>query len=73
MRISDTGVGLQQGGSGLGTGLSTLRERLRLIYGDEAHLRLSAGEGEAVVAELDLPALSEPVSPPAPARSGAED
>src|SRR5438128_1795814 len=33
VRVSDTGVGLQQAGNGLGTGLSTLRERLQLSFG----------------------------------------
>jgi signal transduction histidine kinase len=61
VRVSDTGVGLQPGRGGLGTGLSTLRERLRLTFGDDAQLRLSAREGRGAVAELDLPALSEPV------------
>lgn len=54
--VSDTGVGLQSSSNGLGTGLSTLRERLRLIFGDEAQLRISAQEPRGVCAELDLPA-----------------
>ncbi|HYE57119.1 MAG TPA: hypothetical protein VD948_01390, partial [Rhodothermales bacterium] len=73
VRVRDTGVGLRQGSTGLGTGLSTLRERLRLSFGDDATLRLSAGEGGGAVAELDLPALTEPVSPPVPPPSDAED
>ncbi|HZW51408.1 MAG TPA: histidine kinase, partial [Rudaea sp.] len=42
--VADSGVGLQQAGAGLGTGLSTLRERLALFFGSEATLRLSALE-----------------------------
>jgi signal transduction histidine kinase len=36
MRVTDTGVGLKQASRGLGTGLSTLRERLKLAFGGEA-------------------------------------
>jgi len=38
MRVKDTGVGLRKGNGGLGTGLTTLRERLRLAFGREASL-----------------------------------
>ena len=43
VRVTDTGAGLHQSANGLGTGLTTLRERLQLIFGDAAHLRLIAG------------------------------
>ena len=33
VRVTDTGAGLHQSANGLGTGLATLRERLRLIFG----------------------------------------
>jgi LytS/YehU family sensor histidine kinase len=56
MRVSDTGVGLGASGHGLGTGLSTLRERLRLIFGASANLQLSAQIPHGVCAELDIPA-----------------
>jgi LytS/YehU family sensor histidine kinase len=55
-QVIDTGVGLRQDGDGLGTGLSTLRERLQLIFGNEAHLRLSALVPRGVNAELEFPA-----------------
>ena len=32
VRVTDTGVGLQRAGDGLGTGLSALRERLQLAF-----------------------------------------
>jgi sensor histidine kinase YesM len=57
VRVIDSGVGLRQSSSGLGTGLSTLRERLKLVFGDDAELRVGAHEPHGVVAELDLPAL----------------
>jgi glucose-6-phosphate-specific signal transduction histidine kinase len=56
VRVSDTGVGLQATGQGLGTGLVTLRERLQLAFDGDAQLRLSALEPHGVCAELDFPA-----------------
>jgi LytS/YehU family sensor histidine kinase len=55
VRVSDTGVGLRQMGNGPGTGLSTLRERLQLVFGGDAQLRVSAQEPHGVCAELDFP------------------
>ena len=54
--VVDTGAGLRESGGGLGTGLSTLRERLQLIFGNTAQLRLSAVYPHGVRAELDFPA-----------------
>src|SRR5688572_15640802 len=56
VRVTDTGAGLDHPANGLGTGLTTLRERLQLIFGDRAHLRLIAGTPRGVVAEVDMPA-----------------
>jgi len=56
VRVSDNGAGLHQAANGLGTGLTTLRERLRLIFGDAAQLRLASGTPRGVVVEVDLPA-----------------
>ena len=56
MRVLDTGVGLRSSGGSLGTGLSALRERLALIFGDDARLSVTAREPSGVCAELDLPA-----------------
>ncbi len=56
VRVRDTGVGLQASSDGLGTGLSTLRERLRLIFGDNTQLRLSANAPHGVCAEIEFPA-----------------
>src|SRR5690348_2017135 len=41
VRVADTGAGLRQSASGLGTGLTALRERLRLIFGETVELRLT--------------------------------
>jgi signal transduction histidine kinase len=59
VRVSDTGVGLRQSGNGLGTGLSTLRERLHLAFGGDAQLRVTGLRPRGVCAELDLPARGE--------------
>ena len=56
IRVTDTGAGLHQSAHGLGTGLTTLRERLQLIFGDTAQLRLTAGAPRGVAAEVDMPA-----------------
>jgi len=59
VRVSDTGVGLGPSSNGLGTGLSTLRERLQLAFGGDARLRVSAQQPRGVCAEIDLPARGE--------------
>jgi sensor histidine kinase YesM len=56
VRVKDTGAGLRQSGNGLGTGLTTLRERLRLLFGDAAQLRLMSVAPRGVAAEVDMPA-----------------
>ena len=56
VRVTDTGVGLGSSENGLGTGLTALRERLRLIFGDAAQLRLTSGAQGGVAAEVDMPA-----------------
>jgi len=56
IRVSDSGVGLQQTPQGLGTGLSTLRERLDLVFGGDAELRIRALEPRGVCAEVEFPA-----------------
>jgi hypothetical protein len=64
VRVTDTGVGLQStndglGNDSLGTGLSTLRERLQLTFGSDAQLRLMEVAPHGVCAELDFPARQE--------------
>jgi two-component sensor histidine kinase len=54
--VVDTGVGFKPTSSGLGTGLSTLRERLQLTFGNDARLHLIEVEPHGVRAELDFPA-----------------
>lgn len=57
IRVSDTGVGLRPE-HGLRTGLSTLRERLQLMFGGDAQLRITSQERGGVCAELEMPALA---------------
>jgi LytS/YehU family sensor histidine kinase len=56
VRVTDTGAGLQQSASGLGTGLTALRERLRQIFGDAADLRLISAAPRGVAVEVEMPA-----------------
>jgi signal transduction histidine kinase len=55
-RVTDTGVGMQATTHGLGTGLSTLKERLQLVFGADARLSLSALVPHGVCAEVEFPA-----------------
>jgi hypothetical protein len=54
--VIDTGVGLGRTADGLGTGLSNLRERLKLAFGGDAKVYVVALEPHGVRAELDFPA-----------------
>jgi len=54
--VRDTGVGLATPGDGPGTGLASLRERLQLTFGGDAHLRISSLVPHGVSAEVDFPA-----------------
>jgi signal transduction histidine kinase len=55
MRVKDTGVGLKQTSRGLGTGLATLRERLKLAFGGEAKLTLTEVQPHGVCSEVVFP------------------
>jgi sensor histidine kinase YesM len=54
--VLDTGVGLERIGTGLGTGLATLRERLEITFGGDAQVRLASVHPHGVRAEVDFPA-----------------
>ena len=56
--VADTGAGMGAG-SGGGTGLSNVRSRLALRYGDAARLTLSLNEPRGVRASLRLPLTPE--------------
>ncbi|CAM5624268.1 sensor histidine kinase [Rhodanobacter lindaniclasticus] len=55
LRVRDSGVGLRTSGRHPGSGLHTLRERLRLLFGEAASLRVEARAPRGVCAELELP------------------
>ena len=57
VQVRDTGVGLGATDDGQGTGLASLRERLQLIFGPSAVLRVHDQEPRGVCAELELPAV----------------
>ena len=54
--VSDTGVGLKAIGTGLGTGLESLRERLRLAFSGDADLVLREVTPHGVRVEVSFPA-----------------
>jgi sensor histidine kinase YesM len=56
VRVADTGIGFTQQTRGLGTGLTTLRERLQLAFGQDITLRLTQFAPHGVSAELEFPA-----------------
>jgi signal transduction histidine kinase len=58
LRVTDTGVGLRQTSGGLGTGLSSLRERLHMMFGADAQLRVASRQPAGVVAEVEFPAIA---------------
>lgn len=58
VRVADNGVGLDAPAksSGRGIGLANVRNRLRILYGDDDRLTLASNEAGGAVAELRLPA-----------------
>ena len=56
IEVSDTGVGLQAGSPGLGTGLASLRERLALMFGGDAALRISELAPHGFRVSIECPA-----------------
>ncbi|HEY3077980.1 MAG TPA: histidine kinase [Burkholderiales bacterium] len=54
--VADTGVGFAQAATaGTGTGLSNIRERLKLIYGDAAELRIAQNSPSGTRVTLVVP------------------
>lgn len=54
--VNDTGVGLKPLGRGLGTGLESLRERLKLAFAGDAELELREVTPHGVCAQVSFPA-----------------
>jgi hypothetical protein len=59
LRVIDTGAGLQAKSASLGTGLSTLRERLQLTFGGDAQLHMTEVLPHGVCVEVEFPARKE--------------
>ena len=57
--VTDSGIGMQPTSGGLGTGLTSLRERLQLAFGGDAGLELSEEEPHGVHARIWFPARSQ--------------
>ena len=60
--VSDTGVGYQpaaSASSGTGIGLSNIRERLTLLYGDKAKLEIGGREQGGTLARITLPYVAQ--------------
>ena len=55
IRVTDTGVGLTSKTHGLGTGLTNLRERLRIAFSGEARFALTEVAPRGVCAEVSFP------------------
>jgi signal transduction histidine kinase len=55
IRVTDTGAGLKSATHGLGTGLTNLRERLKLAFGNDARLTLTEIQPHGVCAEVSIP------------------
>ena len=60
IRVKDTGMGFKTTSRGLGTGLSTLRERLKLAFGGDAQLTLTEVAPHGVCAEISFPGREVP-------------
>jgi two-component system LytT family sensor kinase len=58
VRVADNGVGLDAPAktSGRGIGLANVRNRLRILYGDDDRLSLTSNEAGGAVSELRVPA-----------------
>jgi sensor histidine kinase YesM len=65
LSVVDNGQGcasIEAALSGGGIGLRNIRERLRLLYGDAAHMQISSPAGRGFHVELSLP-IENPVNP----------
>lgn len=55
LSVHDDGAGCDPNAASAGTGLQRLRERLALLHGEAAQLRLAGAPGQGFRAELELP------------------
>ncbi len=59
--VTDTGQGLNASQSGGGVGLDNIRQRLRVLFSDAAHLMVSRNVPHGFRAVIDLPLPDEPI------------
>lgn len=67
VRVTDNGVGLDaaSASAGRGIGLTNVRDRLAILYGDDDLLRLIDNSAGGTIAELTIPARRRGDAPPA--------
>ena len=53
--VSDNGAGISESGTSDGTGLRNVRDRLRLVYGQDATLELTPGSPRGVTVRIGIP------------------
>jgi hypothetical protein len=61
--VRDTGAGLAETAaaqSGTGVGLTNIRERLKTLYGESAHLELAENHPRGAVATIEIPYVEAP-------------
>lgn len=80
LELEDDGVGIVESsdasasGNGLGIGMSNVVERLRVLYGDTAHMLISSRGGGGTLVTVEVPLLDEGAAAaltPSPAALGA--
>jgi signal transduction histidine kinase len=74
--VADTGLGFGKAATaGTGTGLSNIRERLKLLYGNKAQLRITENQPSGTVVSITVPYVSNAAGDepdgPEPATQGA--
>jgi hypothetical protein len=73
VRVADNGVGFERApiSSGRGIGLSNVRDRLAILYGDDDRLRLTTSDLGGTVAELRIPVRRRDAAGAAPQEATA--
>jgi sensor histidine kinase YesM len=56
--VADTGRGISEMGPGNGIGLSNIRDRLKLMYGERGRLALEENSPHGVKATIEIPYVS---------------
>jgi two-component system LytT family sensor kinase len=64
IELQDDGVGMsveesRSDGAGMGIGIQNVMERLKVLYGGTAHMKISSGDGIGTLITIELPLLDE--------------